>query len=386
MPYWISPWEAILTVAEFAIDGSPVPLPSSTTVSSDEPAYTVDGRPDRYGRYKLPDPRVVLPGMSWQQGMKTGSFTRASTFAKSISDTYKLSQWQQRLVAKGMIICPEIAEEIAVLDVNRDRDRMNVLIEQLKIRAGSKDAASKGTKSHAFTEDVDTAIDPDSIEIPEPYAPDIKAYRAAMESSQYKTVPEYVEKIVLDLTLAIAGKFDRILRMPEPCPICGRMWRIGDLKTGRDLSYGWIEIAVQLGVYANANLIFDTISKTFQTMPEVCRCRAVVMHLPFGKARCTLYEIDIEAGYNIGARLCYDVRQWRKYRDLAREVAVADVGHNQRAAVGAPTWFDQIDKATSLGELSRIWDESVAADQWSRELADYAIAKGKSIESEVAAG
>jgi hypothetical protein len=362
------------------------PLPSSTTVSSDEPAYTVDGKPDRYGRYKLPDPRVVLPGMSWQDGMKTGSFTRASTFAKSISDTYKLSQWQQRLVIKGMITRPDLAEEAVGLDVSRDKDILNNLAERLKIAAGSKDAASKGTKVHAMTEDVDTAVDPDSIEVPAEFRADILAYSAAMKKSGYRAVPEYVEKIVLDLKLAIAGKFDRILRMPEPCPTCGRMWRIGDLKTGRDLSYGWIEIAVQLGIYANASLIFDTVSKSFQPMPEVCQCLAVVMHLPVGKGRCTLYEINIAAGYEVGARLCFEVRQWRKFRDLAREVAVADVHHNQLVAVGAPTWFDQVDKATSVGELSRIWDEAVEAGQWSRELADYAIARGQEIENEVAAG
>jgi hypothetical protein len=373
-------------LTDFTVIGDQIALPSSTTVSSDEPAYTVDGKPDRYGRYKLPDPRVVLPGMTWEQGMKTGSFTRASTFAKSISDTYKLSQWQQRLVMKGMVIAPDIAEEVATLDVNRDKDRMNFLAEQLKIRAGSKDAAAKGTKVHGLTEDVDTAIDPESVEIPEMFEGDIRAYRAVMDDSGYRTVPEYVEKIVLDLNLAIAGKFDRILRMPEPCPRCGRMWRIGDLKTGRDLSYGWIEIAVQLGVYANAALIFDRVTKTFQLMPEVCQCWALVMHLPIGKARCTLYEINITAGYEVGARLCHEVRHWRKFRDLAREIAVADVNHNQRVAVSAPTWFDQIDKATSIGELSRIWDEAVAVGTWSRELADYAIAKGRAIESEVAAG
>lgn len=368
--------------------GSPIPLPSSTTVSSDEPAYTVDGKPDRYGRYKLPDPRVVLPGDSWQTGMRTGAFTRASTFAKSISDTYKLSQWQQRLVMKGMVIAPELAEEVLDLDVSRDRDRMNFLAEQLKIRAGSKDAASKGTKVHAMTEDLDTAVDPGALvsEIPEEFKPDLQAYVAAMTKSGYRAVPEYVEKIVLDLELAIAGKFDRILRMPEPCPTCGRMWRIGDLKTGRDLSYGWIEIAVQLGIYANATLIFDTASKTFQLMPEVCRCLAIVMHLPVGKARCTIYEINVEAGYQIGARLCYEVRQWRRYRDLAREIAVADVGHNQLVAVGAPTWFDQVTAASSIGELKRIWDEAVEAGQWSRELADYAIARGREIENEGKAG
>ena len=377
-----------MTVDLFDTAGSPVPLPSSTTVSSDEPAYSVDGRPDRYGRYKLPDPRVVQPGDSWQTGMKTGAFTRASTFAKSISDTYKLSQWQQRLVMRGMTIEPEIAEEVAELDVSRDKDRMNFLAERLKVIAGSKDAASKGTKVHAMTEDIDTAEDPElSLDsVPEEFQRDVRAYAAAMKKSGYRAVPQYVEKIVLDLKLAIAGKFDRILLMPEPCPRCGRMWRIGDLKTGRDLSYGWIEIAVQLGIYANAELIFDTDTKTFQEMPEVCKCWALVMHLPIGKGRCTLYELNITAGYEVGARLCYEVRQWRKFRDLAREIAVADVGHHQLVSVSAPTWFDQVRAATSIGELGRIWDESVEAGQWSRELADYAIAKGQEIERETAAG
>ena len=369
---------------------SQISLPSSTTVSSDEPAYTVDGKPDRYGRYKLPDPRIVEAGDPWSVGMKTGAFTRASTFAKSISDTYKLSQWQQRLVMKGMVMAPEISDEVTTLDVDRDKDRMNQLAEQLKIKAGSKDKASLGTKVHAMTEDVDTAVDPESLHFPDPFADDIEAYVAAMAKSGYRAVPEYVEKIVLDLKLGIAGKFDRILRMPEPCPECGRMWRIGDLKTGRDLSYGWIEIAVQLGIYANADLIFDTRVKSFQLMPEVCHCKAIVMHLPVGKARCTIYEINIDAGYKIGAQLCYQVRHWRKFRDLAREIVVADlirkVNQDTDNFALAPTWFDQVKVATSIGELSRIWDEAVEAGQWSKELADFAIARGRDIESEVAAG
>src|SRR5215207_8125451 len=112
--------------------------------------------------------------MTWQEGMSTGAFTRASTFAKSISDTYKLSQWQQRLVMKGMTLDPETIEEVKELDSSRDKDRMNFLAEHLKRIAGSKDAAVLGTKSHAYTEDVDTAVDPDSIEIPEEFQDDIK--------------------------------------------------------------------------------------------------------------------------------------------------------------------------------------------------------------------
>jgi hypothetical protein len=43
------------------------------------------------------------------------------------------------------------------------------------------------------------------------------------------------------------------------------------------------------------------------------------MHLPVGKATCTLYEVDIAAGWE-AVQLAVAVREWRKRNDLASQI------------------------------------------------------------------
>jgi hypothetical protein len=74
------------------------PFEQASSAAPSDGAYSADGKPDRYGRYKLVDPATgeVRP------------YTRATTFAKSISDTFTLSLWSQRMVAKGLAMRPDL--------------------------------------------------------------------------------------------------------------------------------------------------------------------------------------------------------------------------------------------------------------------------------------
>ena len=53
------------------------------------------------GRARYVNGRYKLPPIPDSDSART-TFTRATTFAKSISDTYTLSLWQQRAVAVGL--------------------------------------------------------------------------------------------------------------------------------------------------------------------------------------------------------------------------------------------------------------------------------------------
>lgn len=274
--------------------------PPERRVDPDGP-YSVDGKADRYGRYRLPHPESGRP-MPW---------TRASTFAKSCSDTYTLSMWSQRMAIKGITMRPDLYAATAATSLD-ERDALNKIAETAKEVAGAKTAAGLGTALHAFTEQVDRGQEPI---IPAPWDADVEAYLAAMAGGGITTIPSAIERIVICTDFAIAGRYDRLVWDDG-------IMRVADLKTGRDLEYGWTEIAIQLAIYANATFWWDEEAREYRDMPEVAKDRAIVMHLPVGQAKCTLYDVDIAAGWR-AAQLCADVRAWRRQRGLATPRSVA---------------------------------------------------------------
>jgi hypothetical protein len=299
--------------------GQPEKAPAKTYVDDLPSEVARDG----YGRYLLPDPT----------GKKTKAvpFTRATTFAKSISDTFALSEWAQRMGAKGLAQNPDLLMRVATLDLDRDKREINTVFDEAKNRAGAKTAANLGTALHAFSEQVDRGQSPT---IPEPYDKDIEAYTALLDAHGLEIVDEYIERIVLEETYEIAGTFDRIVRAGRDIEIVmptGEVVKIEagelvvlDLKTGRDLSYGWNEIAIQLAIYANARYIYNRPENKLDLMPIVRTDVALVLHLPVGKATATMYALDIVEGWK-ACLLCKLVRDWRKHRKLSVPIAVAEV-------------------------------------------------------------
>lgn len=324
----------------------------------DTPAQAPAGKDDnaefdRYGRYVIPHPTT---------GKKT-SWTRATTYAKSISDTYALGQWMLRMAVKGVATRPDLYALAAATPVE-DKDGLNRIAEDAKEAAAAKAGANLGTALHSFSEQVDRGEIPN---VPEPWARDIAAYRAMLAKHGIRILPEYMERKVVVPDVGVAGTFDRIVDR-------GGL-KIGDLKTGQDLSFGWLEIAVQLALYSRATHLWDMKTRTFTDMPPVDQDIALVFHLPVGKATATLYEVDIAAGWQ-AAQLCGQVRDWRKRRDLAkavtamavpvREVAphLADLPTPNRNPnrSGSAGLHHLIGQATSADELTALW--TTAAGAW----------------------
>ncbi|MGH7426250.1 MAG: PD-(D/E)XK nuclease family protein, partial [Candidatus Methylomirabilales bacterium] len=164
---------------------------------------------------------------------------------------------------------------------------------------------------HQMTARVDRGED---FTPPPPWDVDVKAYRDLLAAASVTICPEWIERTCVIPDLNLAGTFDRIVEVRD------RLW-IADLKTGRDLSYSWGEIAIQLACYAHASHIWDWETNALWAMPEVDRRRGLIIHLPVGKGTASLHVVDLEAGWEAATQAAW-VRDWRARKDLSRVVNV----------------------------------------------------------------
>lgn len=266
---------------------------------------------DYLGRYKIPDP-VTGEERRW---------TRATTWAKTVADLFNLNKWEQRMIATGLSMRPDLVISVTAVLATQDPDskearkKLDSICDRAKEHAKAKSRANIGDALHSLAEAYDLGRPLPSI--PPPFDADIAAYRKAMQAVEVSR--NYVEKIGVIQQFGVAGTMDRLVKLRHaPLPM------VGDLKTGRDLSYGWSEIAIQLALYAHADTIYDPVEEKHRPMLKVNQELALVAHLPAGEARCTLYLVDIKAGWEM-AQLCLIVRNWRNRKDIAQvlEQAVA---------------------------------------------------------------
>jgi hypothetical protein len=357
---------------------------------------------DRYGRYKLLHP-VTGKAVNW---------TRATTYAKSIQDTFALSQWAQRMTLKGAALRPDIVAAVSTLDVKEDKDKVNTLVEDAKKAAGNKVAANLGTAVHAFTEDRDKALVGQPVKakvIPDKLRPTVDAYELLLRDFGLEPVPGLIEFTTGVVQYEIAGTSDRCYRVTRDITftlnkrtvtLYAGEYVIGDVKTGADLSYGWVEICIQLAIYAqglNTSGVWSWETGTWgkPTLPDnpdvLLKVRtdvALVPHLPVDRKPeddlATLYAIDLDAGW-AAAVLCGQVRATRKLGGLATPLSVADVEESaaqvvRRAPVGGDhdgeepasrvstvvasrpvTLEDKARIVTTQQAASAVWKEAVAA-------------------------
>lgn len=318
---------------------------------SDDDLFDSPGGPDgelpkdQWGRYKLPHPETG----------KVAGHTRVTTFAKSIADTYALSMWQQRMAIKGLTIRRDLYARVAATPIE-DRDALNSLAEDAKEAASARAAANLGTAMHAFAEHADKTGEMPA-DIPGDLFRILAARQAALGQHRIRLVPDMIERTVFVPRFGIVGTFDRWgwvgWDKPDMLPNAGLdPGEILDDKTGRDLTYGWNEIAIQLAAYANASHVLNkeifwedwnrltaglragAAPKTMPTrcwepMPPTRTDRAIVIHMPVAQAVdnptappvVTVYQVDIATGWE-AAQLCHDVREWRKRKGLAVPLTV----------------------------------------------------------------
>lgn len=349
--------------------------------ASDIPEGSVSMQPepdrDRWGRY-------LILGQP---------HTRTTTFVKSASSTFTLNQWQQRMTVKGLTLRPDLLALAHGLDVKADKQQLNSIAEQAKEAAGQKVAANLGSAYHAFSERLDAGLIT-LDDIPLIYRHRLAQYQDVIRRAGLATRPEWIERTTavradqVSAALPVAGMLDRIWQLPN-----GELV-IGDLKTGSDLSYGWGEITAQLAVYAhgvNTHGLFDWRTREWTDEngtggAERMRVRtdfAIVMHLPADGDGCTLYRVDLVAGWR-RAQICGRVMALNKEKDLAFPITVPDVVRQEAPAVAAPTPAIAV-----VPDDQAAWESAVShfsnADSRARlaELYQFAMDSGKFTEQQL---
>jgi hypothetical protein len=248
---------------------------------------------------KRPEPKRDQYGRYLIQGKP---YTRATTWAATVDERSRLEKWQQRMVLRGVLDRKDILLAAAA---DRDDDKkLNRLCDQAIEAAKGSAAASIGTSLHSLTEQLDLGREP---VVPHPWDLDLLAYAKTLADSGVTIIPEHIERVVVHHGLGVAGTFDRLVEWD------GRTF-VADLKTGGFLP--WQTIAIQLALYAHADELYEVTSDTCGPMPFVEQDQALVIHLPEGQACCTLYLVDIAAGWEM-AQVCGTVRDWRKRKNLA---------------------------------------------------------------------
>ncbi len=291
---------------------------TGTGVDSRDPAEV---RRDGHGRYMIPGlpadylAQFATKGYATPTG-RDEAWTRATTFAKSISDTFTLSQWSQRMVVKGLSMRPDLIALAAATRVD-DKRTLDDIANQAKDAAAVRARANLGTAVHGFTEMHDRGEDLSGV--PVQFMPDVAAWATALANHGLMPEPGLIEQTVVNTRWGVAGTFDRVFSVRNRTEHV-----VGDLKTGRDLQYGWNEIAIQLVIYATADAIYDWVTNWFYPMPKrLDQSRALVIHLPAGTGEADTYTVKLAEAAE-AADLCLGVRKWRATRNLATLLSVVE--------------------------------------------------------------
>lgn len=324
-------------------------------------------------------PKVKPP-----DGSRKVEYTRCTTFVDALDSKYALSLWQQRMVAVGMSQRKDLLLGIAALapslmlptdDVPDDaKEKANELCEKALEAAQGRAAATTGTALHAMTQHLDLGH-PLGV-IPDEARADLEAYRRA-------TAPLtalHIEQPMVHDGFKIGGTPDRIVEY-------GGDVFIADVKTG-SIQYAALKIAMQLAVYAHSTIYDVTIDRRLKT-PDINKRRAIVIHLPAGKAQCTLLSIDIDRGWR-AVQTASQVRNWRSAGDWMKPLEVEQPslldeqpvnlgGGHEAAEETQQRLADAIALADSVTALTDLW--ALNRDVWTDDLTGLATNRKAALQS-----
>ena len=303
------------------------------------------------GKYSLPSP---TPGT----GKVTDTFTRVTTGAHALDETTGLDKWKMRNVVLGIHQRPELLDDIDLFEEPREVTKtLNRVADKASDAAGASEAAERGTAIHAWTE----AVERDGMDVsdvPSEFKPFVTSYLEALERADIESVPELIERIVWHKGTGWVGTFDRVYRLADGTRV------IGDVKTSKNLRYGYLGFSMQLAVYAGADAMLKVDGSGWEPMPAVGDVYGVIAHLPSNNpGHCELVTLDLEAGRQ-AIELAERVREYR-----ARASKVIPNVHP------LPEFdLDQlVDSARSADELASLYDQYSAA--WTPELTERGMAR-----------
>ncbi|MEV0237605.1 hypothetical protein [Nonomuraea sp. NPDC050786] len=281
---------------------------------------------DGWGRYKLPDP----------DSGKLRSWTRVTTLAGTLEDTYNLERWGNRKVLEGIVQDRGLVSQAAEVfkeygwdpQDSEAKKRLNTIVTSAQHVAGSKKGADLGTQLHELTEKLNQG-DP-ALFVPAELVPNLRMYEATLQAEGITILPQYLERIVCIPEFNAVGRMDNISQ-----ETAAQVLRVFDLKTQKTMDFGALKIAIQLALYANASAMFNEDTWAWEDMPALDKSLATVCWLPVLEGQedkvCHLYDVDLEWGWR-WAKASFQTRKARGAKPVTRRAPRAV------PAAKSPSW------------------------------------------------
>lgn len=398
------------------------------TPAVDGTQLVADRTPGDFHRKADGSPRVAHPTQMLKDGSRPAwtYYGRPSALGKKIGDSYRLSLYQQRMVAKGFVVNPSLVDQAAALaDLTNDDAEFRTLGDTIaraaQDAAKASLAADRGTHTHALTEDHDTDADP----IARLERGEALGLTADVQRSLIATWRQFLDHYGLEVlateaqivndALRVAGTLDRIVRATRDITIGYEVIPAGtvfvlDIKTGKlrlDDRTGkpmwWHDYAIQIFAYASGRP-YDTATDTRGEWPWPIDQRiAAICHLDVraameGNPTARLVLVDLAAGA-VGADLVREVDAWGDRTDLFvldEAITTPDAGtlRPDRAAelsqvpTGQPDEGDRphdLEVETWRTQYQRV-TENKAAASWMSNLVAQAQAAGVSFHMKESVG
>jgi hypothetical protein len=203
---------------------------------------------------------------------------------------------------------------------------LELLHNEARERCGANMAATRGTALHNGWEhrapiELEPGMTPEAgsalfSDVPQEGAMFV-ALETLLRRAGLERVPGLQERVVRHVELNAAGRFDDVLRTTRdiewPAAIGYNIERIpagtmlmADLKTKRDRFWSWLEVRIQLAVYATAEWMLDMckhphgVEHDAHYVPgpkhHVSQQWGVVLHMPQDGASPALKRVNIQAG------------------------------------------------------------------------------------------
>lgn len=250
------------------------------------------------------------------EGGKPVPYTRPSTMAKWLDNQAGLINWKASMAMVGMAKSRPIQARVAAIVARTESDAyrenktaLKELVESAAQIAQAQGRADLGTAVHEFTELLDAGT-LDWAYVPEALKAPLDAYRETMQD--FTTVDTEVFVAVDEdnngKPIRGAGSLDRLIRHPE-FGVC-----VADIKTGTDEPKYPLGVTTQVAIYSRGKRYRDAkfhgspdfddgtpnVDSTAWRKPlhdDLNTTTGILIHLPLERRECTLYALDLTAGW-----------------------------------------------------------------------------------------
>lgn len=218
-------------------------------------------------------------------------YTRVSTMAETLSDSFGLNRWQKGNMLKGIAKRPDIVNAARIA---ANPSELYELVDLAETLGDNDVAARNGSTMHRLTE-----LDDQGLALPDDLPDNIEAMLDAYrkERDRLGLVTLDTEGFVVQDKIKVAGSFDKKVEIHKG-ELEGRC-AIVDVKTGQRLNYLALKVTMQVAMYAAGAYCPDQ-SEPDRLPLGVDRDHGLLIWLPWvddpKKAKCEIRRIDLAVG------------------------------------------------------------------------------------------